>query len=92
MDSTTTHTVKTGVQLAGEVVFPGGSNFINGDFVQGGIYAFLGVAARAVFGLPGLLIVSADSFARATTGHNIVEHLKHGPQVAHHEPAEPPKQ
>jgi hypothetical protein len=71
-----TQMVKTGVELASEVVFPGGSNLIKGDFVNGGIYAMLGFAARALFGVPGLLLVSAGSFAKATTGQNLIEVLK----------------
>jgi len=70
-----TQVLKTGVQLASEIVFPGGSNLIKGDLVNGGIYALLGLAARAMFGIPGLLIISASSFAKASTGQNLVEVL-----------------
>ena len=68
--------LKTGVQLASEVVFPGGSNLIKGDLVNGGIYALLGFAARAAFGVPGMLLVGASSFAKATTGQNLVDAIK----------------
>lgn len=71
-----TKMLKTGVQLASEVVLPGGSNLIKGDLVNGGIYALLGLAARAVFGVPGLLLVCASSFAKATTGRNLLEAIK----------------
>lgn len=67
--------IKTGVQFASEVVLPGGANLVNGDFLIGGIHAALGLAAKAMFGLPGLLIVSANSFARASTGHNLMENV-----------------
>lgn len=68
-------TVKTGLQFASEVVIPGGSNLINGDLKQAGIHAALGIVAGAVFGLPGLIIVAANSFTRATTGHHLYESL-----------------
>ncbi len=71
-----TQMLKTGVQLASEVVLPGGSNLIKGDFVNGGIYAMLGLAARAMFGLPGLVLVCASSFAKATTGQNLLEAIR----------------
>lgn len=71
-----TQMLKTGVQLASEVVLPGGSNLIKGDLVNGGIYAMLGLAARAVFGVPGLVLVCASSFTKATTGQSLLEAIK----------------
>jgi hypothetical protein len=68
-----TQMLKTGVQLASEYVIPGGSNLIKGDFVNGGIHAMLGLAAKAMFGLPGMLLVCASSFAKASTGQNLLE-------------------
>lgn len=67
--------LKTGVEFAGEAIVPGGSNLVKGDFVQGGLHAVLGLAAKAMFGFPGLLLVSANSFTKARTGRHIHEHL-----------------
>ena len=67
--------LKSSVKLAGEYILPGGSNLVEGDFVQGGIHAVLGLVARSIFGLPGLIAVSANSFTKATTGRHIHEHL-----------------
>ena len=67
--------LKSSVKLASEYILPGGSNLVAGDFVQGGIHAVLGLIARSVFGLPGLIAVSANSFTKATTGRHIHEHL-----------------
>lgn len=67
--------VKRGVQFSSEVLVPGGSNLIKGDLVNGGIYAALGFMAKSMFGLPGLIIVSTDSFTKAVTGRHIYEHL-----------------
>jgi hypothetical protein len=82
-----TQTIKAGVQLASEYLIPGGSNLIKGDFVTGGIHALAGLAAAAAFGLPGLLIVKANSFATAITGHNLIETFRPAPQ-----PPAPPAQ
>lgn len=67
--------LKTGVEFASELVVPGGSNLVEGNLVQGGIYVVLGLVARSIFGLPGVIAVSADSFTKATTGRHIYEHL-----------------
>lgn len=64
-----------GLKAAGEVVVPGGSNLIKGDFKQGGIHAALGLLAKIWFGLPGLALVSADSFTKAVSGQHLFELL-----------------
>jgi len=65
--------LKAGVQFSSEVLFPGGSNFVNGDLRQGSIHAVLGVAARLAFGFPGLVLVSANSLTKAVTGRHLYE-------------------
>ena len=72
------NTIQNAVKLAGEYILPGGSNLINGDIKQGAIHAILGLAARAAFGLPGLLLVSANSYSKATTGRHLTENLTRG--------------
>jgi hypothetical protein len=74
-ESDTPQALKTGVDFASELIVPGGSNLAEGNFVQGGIHVVLGLIARSVFGLPGLIAVSANSFTKATTGRHIHEHL-----------------
>ncbi len=74
-DDTSMETVKTGIQFSSEILVPGGSNLIKGDLVQGGLHAVLGLAAGALFGLPGLLLVKANSFTKAKTGNHLHEHL-----------------
>ncbi|ACO32086.1 MULTISPECIES: DUF6072 family protein [Acidobacterium] len=76
-----TQAMKTGIQFAGEVILPGGSNLVSGDYKAGGIYAALGLAAKAVFGVPGLLVVSASSFANAVTGKNLIDFVKSVPPL-----------
>lgn len=72
------NTIQNAVKLAGEYILPGGSNLLNGDIKQGAIHAILGLAARAAFGLPGLLLVSANSYSKATTGRHLTENLTRG--------------
>ncbi|HEX8475595.1 MAG TPA: DUF6072 family protein [Pyrinomonadaceae bacterium] len=74
-DTQLSNSVKTGVKFAGEYIMPGGSNLVKGDLKQAGIHAILGLAARVVFGFPGLLLVSANSFTKAATGRHLYEHL-----------------
>ncbi len=72
--------LKTGIQISSEIVIPGGSNLIKGDLVQGGIHAGLGIVARVLFGLPGVILVSANSISKALTGRHLYEHLS-APEV-----------
>lgn len=74
-DDNSMETVKTGLQFSSEVLLPGGSNLIKGDLVQGGLHAVLGLAAGAIFGLPGLLLIKANSFTKAKTGQHLYEHI-----------------
>ena len=67
--------VKQSVSFISEAILPGGSNLIQGDVKEGLAHTALGFAAKLVFGLPGLLVVSADSFTKATTGRHLYEHL-----------------
>lgn len=70
--------LKTGLQFVSEIVIPGGSNLVNGDFSQGALHFGLGILAKALLGGPGLLLVAANSFTKATTGQHIHESLNLG--------------
>lgn len=67
--------IRNAVEFGSEVLIPGGSNLIKGDLKTGGAYALVGFAARAAFGLPGLLVVSASSITKAMTGRHLFEHI-----------------
>ena len=71
--------VKLAASFAGETLVPGGANLLRGDIVQGGLHVVLGFAARSLFGLPGLALVSANSLVKATTGRHLTEHLGFAP-------------
>lgn len=70
--------LKTGLAFASELVVPGASNLLNGDYKAAGIHALAGVVAGTLFGVPGAIAVAANSFTRATTGRSLVEHLSWG--------------
>lgn len=72
------NSMKNAAMFAGEALVPGGSNLIKGDIKMGALHALIGFAARAAFGLPGLLLVSANSFSKATTGRHLTENLSGG--------------
>ncbi|HJQ27221.1 MAG TPA: DUF6072 family protein [Blastocatellia bacterium] len=67
--------VKTGIDFASELIVPGGSNLVEGNLKEGVIHVVLGLVAKSMFGLPGLIAVSANSFTKATTGRHLHEHL-----------------
>jgi len=50
---------------------PGFSLYVDKELKQGLIHSLLGVAAGAAFGVPGLLLVSANSIARANSGKHL---------------------
>jgi hypothetical protein len=59
-----------GIKLLGEVVVPGASQFIDGNIKSGGLHLLGSVAAIALLGGPGGLLVSAllrgNSFTTST--------------------------
>ena len=59
-----------GIKLLGEVVVPGASQFIDGNIKSGGLHLLGSVAAMAMLGGPGGLLVSAllrgNSFTTST--------------------------
>ncbi|HEX7175270.1 MAG TPA: DUF6072 family protein [Pyrinomonadaceae bacterium] len=67
--------VVTGLHVAGEYVFPGGSNLVKGDFQQAALHAGAGILAAALFGPIGLLLVRANSLSVALTDRSLSENL-----------------
>ena len=67
--------LEDGLKYASEYMVPGGSHLVNGDIVRAGIHFGLGVVAKFMFGFPGLLLVKANSIAKAKTGRSLVESL-----------------
>jgi hypothetical protein len=67
--------IGSAAQFASEAAFTGAANLIKGDVKQFAIHGLLGFAARAMFGMPGGLLISTNSFIKATTGLHLYEHL-----------------
>jgi hypothetical protein len=70
--------LKLGIKFVGESLIPGGSNYLEGRLVTGGVHTVLGLLAKSLFGLPGLLVVSANSLSKSVTGHGLLEHVGMG--------------
>jgi hypothetical protein len=89
-----TDMLKKGVMVSSEFFLPGGSNLVKGDYKQAGLHAVVGMAAQTMFGLPGLLLVSANSFTKAVTGRHLNEYLgfTSEPRQPRPSPAAKPKQ
>lgn len=79
------HTTHNAVKLVGEAFVPGASLLLDGKIVEGGAHALLGAAARAFLGPVGLALVIANSYAKSTTGKNLLK------QFTEPTPANPPK-
>lgn len=75
MSNESNDSVKLAVSVVGETLVPGGAHLVKGDFGQAGLHLVLGFAARSLFGLPGLALVSANSLVKAKTGRHLTEHL-----------------
>jgi hypothetical protein len=67
--------INTGLKLGAEVLVPGGSNIVKGDLGTAAAHVVLGLGTKALFGLPGLIAVSANSLSNAFTGRGLLSHL-----------------
>jgi hypothetical protein len=73
-DTKSDATVANAVKLAGEgLIAPGTSLLLDGDFKMGGVHVVAGLAAKALLGPIGWLLVAANSFSSSTTGKNLFE-------------------
>lgn len=70
-----TEAVQLATSYAGEALVPGGAHLVRGNLKQGGLHLVVGLAARTMFGLPGLALVSANSLVKAQSGRHLTEHL-----------------
>lgn len=69
--------VVNAVKIVGEVgVVPGTSLLLDGKIVPGLAHAVAGLAARAAFGIPGLIVVAANSYAKSVTGRHLHQQLR----------------
>ncbi|MDQ1356993.1 MAG: hypothetical protein QOF20_139 [Acidimicrobiaceae bacterium] len=66
---------RVALYAASEVLVPGASNLLEGNIKQGVLHALAGVAAGAIYGPAGLLLVAADSIHKSVTGENLYDRL-----------------
>lgn len=66
-----------GLKLIGELAFtPGTSLLLDGKVKSGIAHVGVGLVARRLLGLPGLLLVGADSYSQSVTGKSLLEHVQ----------------
>ena len=71
-------TATNAIKLVSEgLITPGASLLLDGDIRGGGAHVLLGLAARALLGPVGFLLVAANSFSRSTTGKGLSEQFAH---------------
>lgn len=71
-------TNKNAVKLVGEAILPGASLLMDGQILHGGAHLVAGIAARALIGPIGWVLVIANSYANSTTGTGLLGQFKRG--------------
>jgi len=66
-------TTQNAVKLVGEAVIPGASLLMDGKILQGGAHLLAGAAAKVFLGPIGVALVIANSYAKSTTGKNLLK-------------------
>lgn len=75
---------ESAVKFVGEAILPGGANLLHpdpdpdgnsGSFKTGIIHLGLGVAAGALLGPLGLLLVRANSYSKAVSDQHLTQHV-----------------
>ena len=62
-----------GGKILGEVVFtPGTSLLLDGNVKSGLGHVVSGLVARSILGLPGMLLVAANSYVTSSTGKSLL--------------------
>ena len=71
-----TTVLRDGGKLLGEVVLtPGTSLLLDGDIKGGMGHVVAGLLARVVFGVPGMLLVAANSYSTSLTGKSLLANI-----------------
>ena len=66
--------LKNGARLIGEtIITPGASLLADGQIKSGLLHVGAGLIARFTLGMPGLLLVAADSYSKTVTGKSLVQ-------------------
>jgi hypothetical protein len=70
--------LKNGLKLVGEMFVPGTSLLLDEKIRPGVTHVAVGLLARVVWGVPGLMLVAANSFSQSVTGKSLIANLIHG--------------
>jgi hypothetical protein len=70
--------LKNGVKLVGEMFLPGTSLLLQENIRSGVAHAAVGILASVALGVPGLLLVAANSFTQSVTGKGLIANLING--------------
>ena len=76
MTEHSTNVLRDGGKLLGEVILtPGASLLLDGDIKSGMGHVVAGLLARVVFGVPGVLLVAANSYSASRTGKSLLANI-----------------
>lgn len=68
--------LKNGVKLSGEMLLiPGSSLLLDGNVKSGLFHAGAGILAKIILGVPGFLLVAANSYSLSCTGKGLLANL-----------------
>ncbi len=68
--------LKNGARLLGETfITPGASLLANGQIGHGLLHVGAGIIARMFLGVPGMMVVAANSYSKTVTGKHVLTHL-----------------
>jgi hypothetical protein len=71
-----TNLLKAGGKLLGEVALtPGASLLLDGEIKSGVGHVISGLVARVLLGVPGVLLVAANSYATSITGESLLQNI-----------------
>ncbi|NOX92482.1 MAG: hypothetical protein GXP18_08555 [Gammaproteobacteria bacterium] len=72
-----TSIAKNGGRLLGEAfITPGASLLLDGQIKPGLAHVGVGLIARLTLGLPGLILVAANSYSKTVTGKSLLQNCK----------------
>jgi hypothetical protein len=70
-------TISNAIKLIGEcAIFPGTSQFLDGNVASGAVHVVVGLAARALLGIPGLILVAANSYSQSVSNRGLYDYVR----------------
>lgn len=73
MQESSSNSTNNAIKLLGESFVPGASLMMEGHILAGALHTVVGTLAKAALGPAGLALVIANSFAKASTGKNLLK-------------------